>query len=309
MSTAAPSHVTAAARGPGFCWFKCILDELWTMPSSGYQVVIFVGYLEVSTSIAMAMREVWDFEWQLAVEWCGLVALCRWSRWHHPAFPSGGWNHGVAGWKNRNHTKRWPKKRWHLEMLTQELWCWLDLWILCEFLFFGRPGCVGYFLTHAETPGVHQSWKEQISTRRLRPGKVEVIGKVIGNFWQKSMDLQFIMFFEMDENFLFGCFGFFVDIFWRFLRKKDDLVTFRRFFKKRFLMSHFFPPKKKLCQAQRLRQIQRWLKLNFIHFQEGSPKGWFIVQVDPIGSMQRLRSGFFSWIFLGVGETQFGEVF
>lgn len=47
------------------------------MPSSGYQVVIFVGYLEVSTSIAMAMREVWDFEWQLAVEWCGLVALCR----------------------------------------------------------------------------------------------------------------------------------------------------------------------------------------------------------------------------------------
>eukprot|EP00434_Breviolum_minutum_P040155 symbB.v1.2.035677.t1/scaffold4720.1/size35926/1 len=43
MSTAAPSHVTAA----------------------------------VSTSIAMAMREVWDFEWQLAVEWCGLVALCR----------------------------------------------------------------------------------------------------------------------------------------------------------------------------------------------------------------------------------------
>jgi len=39
------------------------------MPSSGYQVVIFVGYLEVSTSIAMAMREVWDFGWQLAVEY------------------------------------------------------------------------------------------------------------------------------------------------------------------------------------------------------------------------------------------------
>ena len=52
-----------------FCRFKCILDELWTMPSSGYQVVIFVGYLEVSTSIAMAMREVWDFGWQLAVEY------------------------------------------------------------------------------------------------------------------------------------------------------------------------------------------------------------------------------------------------
>lgn len=39
--------------------------------------------------------------------------------------------------------------------------------------------------------------------------------------------------------------------------------------KTRFLMSHFFP--KKLCQAQRL--IRRWLKLNFIHFQEGGPEG------------------------------------
>jgi len=41
----------------------------------------------------------------------------------------------------------------------------------------------------------------------------KVIGKVIGNFWQKSMDLQFMMFFEMDENFLFGCFGFLFDVF------------------------------------------------------------------------------------------------
>ena len=187
-------------------------------------------------------------------------------------------------------------------MLTQELWCWLDLWILCEFLFFGRPGCVGYFLTkgfgltHAETPGVHQSWKEQISTRRLRPGKVEVIGKVIGNFWQKSMDLQFIMFFEMDENFLFGCFGFFVDVFWRFLRKKDDLVTFRRW-KKTFFDVPFFS-KKTLPGT----------KTNPEVVPGRVPKGWFIVQVDPIGSIAIAKRIFFM-DFFGVGETQFGEVF